>query len=436
MSNETSTHRTGYGYFVLRGAAIALITWLIKLLASILIIAIYTTSFANSDIDTHWAIYLIIAVGDIFIFNSTVHLFSLYDRRVMKDFLKTQKENVRLRTEIPKILRTEGYFAETISLLIMSLLIILFGGFNEFSLVFRDTGAPLWLMELIKYALPLPLFLLFNTLARYEARRRWFWLSHTDNLKTLYSIPMLILRGLAIFFLYVFVFPFAPIVIFAYAGIFGTVVALIDLLTVMGFIIAVLALVLLIFGILALNALRLRHRLLKRLKKLAFDNDYTLSEIKRPYASLFVWQANECSFTLTRGKKVFSCRLIGSFWQRAPMFFTSNKHAYYRHRLGTKNHHITLRSQFEYDFEGEGDKILILNPVPKNAFAASSTYTENPWYGHDNLTEKSLSTKKHADAERRLEPGDRIWGYAIYNTTAFLGAIDRQCLGRYNGMFE
>lgn len=436
MSEGNARGTIGFGYYVLRGAAISLITWLIKLLSSMLIIAIYTNSLTSSNSGTHWAIYLIIAIGDVFIFNSVVHLFSIYDKRVMNEFLKNQKDNVKFGVEIPKILLSREFLIETASLTVMSALIIFFGGFNEFSLVFRDTGAPVWLLELAKYAITLPVFFIFNTLARYEARRRWFYLAHTDNLKSLSSVLMLILRAFSIVFLYIFVYPLAPTVIMAYAGLFGTVAALVDLLTVVGFILALVGTILIIFGSLALNALRLRRKLIKSLKRMAQENGYTLSPIKRPYASLFVWQANECNFTITRGEKVFSCRLIGSFWQRAPMYFISNKHAYYRHRIGTKEHNVTMRSQFEYDFEGEGDKILILNPVPKNAFATNSTYVENPWYDDDKLVSRMPTARKHSDAERKLEPGDKIWGYAIYNTTAFLGAIDRECLGRYNGMFE
>jgi hypothetical protein len=104
------------------------------------------------------------------------------------------------------------------------------------------------------------------------------------------------------------------------------------------------------------RALRIRRRFLKRLKKLCREENITISEIKRPYASLFK-AIPECNFTLEYQGRVFSCRLIGSWWQRAPLHFISKKHALYLHRVGTRTHHFTYECHFDYAFEGEGDKL-------------------------------------------------------------------------------
>ena len=119
------------------------------------------------------------------------------------------------------------------------------------------------------------------------------------------------------------------------------------------------------------------------------------------------------------------------------MYFVSDKHAYYLHRFGTKNHHFDILREFEYNFDGEGDRIIILNPVPKSAYATQSTYVDHSWYDEYRLASvMSPKSKRVADGARKIEPGDKIWGYVIYNTSSFIGAIDRGCLGRYNGLFD
>ena len=109
-------------------------------------------------------------------------------------------------------------------------------------------------------------------------------------------------------------------------------------------------------------------------------------------------------------------------------------------RIGTKNHHVTSMSVFEYHFDGEGDKIIIVNPVPKRIFVAMDEHLEGAQYNEycDTGTLASVlrSHSKEAKSTRELVPGDKIWGYAVYNTTSFVSAVDRKCLGRYNGMFD
>ena len=159
----------------------------------------------------------------------------------------------------------------------------------------------------------------------------------------------------------------------------------------------------------------------------------------------------ECNFTLEYEGKVFSCRLIGSWWQRAPLHFISKKHAIYLHKVGTRNRFFSYECHFNYAFEGEGDKLLIVCPMPRWLFASvdntdkivtpedlsTSSMISSYRYGGSRRQQSSFGiSKRTSEYSRALEAGDKIWGYAIYNTTSFISAIDRKCLGRYNGLFE
>ena len=422
--------------YVIRGIGVSIITLLIKLLTSGLVFVIYTGTRGEFSFMPEWAVHLIIFIGLILIYGSVVRLFALYDKDVMRRLLGMKLKKVTLKAAVPKILSSPEFLVETASTSLFALAASFFGAYYEIPGTFRYTGAPEWLLTLLPALILIPLFFIVGAWQRYEVMRRWHWLDHIGNIHSLDSVPRLIFNALLIIFAYVLVYPLGPILILAYLSVFGIFGAFFDGMTVLGIIAVIASVALLIFLFTLLHAVRIRKKLLKKLRRVAASSGYELSEISRPYASLFK-PMNEPSFTLRRDGKVFSCRLVGSYLHRAPMYFISDKHAYYLHRFGTKNHHFDVLREFEYNFEGEGDKIIILNPVPKSAYATMSTYVDHSWYDEDKLASVLPGrNKKATDGAKKLEPGDKIWGYVIYNTTSFIGAIDRGCLGRYNGLFD
>ena len=424
------------GRYVLRGIGISLVTLLIKLCAAFVILVIYSGTRGEFPFIPKWGVYLIILIGTILIYGSVTRMFSLYDKDVMHRLLGMKFKKITLKVNIPIILKSPEFLTETVSCTLFAVAASFFGAYYEIPGIFRHTGAPEWLLTLLPTLLITPLFFIIGTWQRYEVARRWHWLDHIGNVRSLESVPRLIFNALLTVIAYVGVYPFAPIILFAYLSVFGIFGAFFDGMTVIG-IIAVIASVLLLFFLFTmLHAMRIRKKLLKKLKKVVESSGYEMSAITRPFASLFK-PVNECNFTLKRDGKIFSCRFVGSYLHRAPMYFISDKHAFYLHRFGTKNHHFDIMREFEYNFEGEGEKIIILNPVPKRAYATMSRYVDHNWYDDDKLASVMPGrNKKTTDSARKLEPGDKIWGYIIYNTSSFIGAIDRKCLGRYNGMFD
>ena len=424
------------GRYVLRGIGISLITLIIKLFSSLMIIAIYTGTRGDFSFIPRWSVNLIIFIGLILTHGSVTRMFALYDKDRMRELLKMKLKKVTMRTCIPKILTSPEFWIETASCTVFTALASFFGAYYEIPGIFRDTGAPEWLLTVLPVLVLTPLIFIIGVWQRYEVARRWHWLDHISNIRSLDSIPRLIFNAVLTVIAYALVYPFAPIILMAYLSIFGVFGTFFDGMTVIGIIAVIASVFFLVFIFTVLHAIRIRKKLIKRLTKVAKGSGYELSPISRPYASLFK-PTNECSFTLKRDGKTYSCRFVGSYLQRAPMYFISDKHAYYLHRFGTKNHHFDILREFEYNFDGEGEKIIILNPVPKRAYATMSTYVDNSWYDDDKLASvMTVRNKKPTDGARKLEPGDKIWGYGIYNTTSFIGAIDRGCLGRYNGLFD
>ena len=73
----------------------------------------------------------------------------------------------------------------------------------------------------------------------------------------------------------------------------------------------------------------------------------------------------------------------------------------YDYRLG-QVHLFRRITTFRYDFEGRGKKVLIILPTPKRVI--------------------------HAEGGRSLEIGDKVGEYTVYTATAFLNALERDCL--------
>ena len=101
------------------------------------------------------------------------------------------------------------------------------------------------------------------------------------------------------------------------------------------------------------------------------------------------------------GKEIIGCRSRG-----VPVCFSSSSEGYFRYRLGTKNHHITLSLTFNYEIDGDGIKILILEPVPKRALVCEG------------------------EREKVLFNADKLWDCVVYEEDAFIGTMERYCLGK------
>lgn len=447
---EKSANRFPYWFYLLRGFAIFFITLIIKSVMGIRVLDTY------SDMDINltgtgavripfFIISIIYFVGTFFLLNSVLNLFFTYDKRVMKRFLLEKPTKVKIGTAFKGALTSPEYWFEVIPLLLFTLLGTSLGWFPEISGSFSATGASDTLISWLPTIIMLPLTFLMTLWRRYEANRYWLHLMRVDNIEKLYNPFRLFLRLITLPLLYIVFYPLSPSFALVFVSISSLIVMFIDILSLLGFIGVIIGIIALMLGISALRSIRKRAKFIKKLKKTALDSGYTISEIKRPYASLFV-RRNECNFTISKDGKLFSCHFVGSFWEGAPMFFVSDSIAYYLHRIGTKNHHLTFLSTFSYDFEGEGDKLLIINPVPRRMYVAEDEHLTGegvmPWGGAPTSSRSYAIMRLKADKKsresftREITPGDKIWDYTVYNSTFLLGAIDRKCLGRYNGRFE
>ena len=437
--NEITKQKSKVPFYMLRGLAIFAIFMAIKSLMMLEAFIFYSSSNGELEEFPNWAIFLTVAVGDGFILSSIFNFFTTYDKKVMKRYL----DSINMLSKGPNLIISSKhiipsceFLTETLTCTALLFIAQLFKGLYEFGGIFAETGAPPFLIYIIPFFFIVPLTFLSSFLSRTEVFRYWHYLDRTGELQKVESVPRMIIKAVLIFVLYVFIFPLSPIALMLFFSIFAILWVLIDFFTVIGAIALMILIPTATVGIMILRALSIRKKLFKRLRAAAEYSGTAVCEIQNPFKSLFNSKI-ECYFTLKKDGKIYSCRVIGTFWQRAPFFITTARHAYYRHRIGTKEHNITMYSNIEYGFDKEGKKIVILNPVPRKIYAAHDKYSEPPPIDEGRLSSvlRRTSNRKKESA-RKIEPADKVFDYVIYNSTAFVGAVERQCLDRHNGMFE
>ena len=183
----------------------------------------------------------------------------------------------------------------------------------------------------------------------------------------------------------------------------------ISILNILGSTTVVIFLVILGVALLALcytGAVLKRKKLLRELKKICDEKGFRLSKIKAGYWSIFRVSRGS-SFTVLCGEHTYECKLISGVRKGSPMFLDSSGngkvvHTFYAGRVELF-HFVTF---FQYGFETQHKKIVIINPIPKAVF------------------------KAEAGRAMAIDTGEIIGGYHIYNATGFLGALERDCLGK------
>ena len=160
-----------------------------------------------------------------------------------------------------------------------------------------------------------------------------------------------------------------------------------------------------IFLLINFNRIHKRKKFISSLKKVALTSDYILSDIKKPYLSVFK-QTEGASFTVTAHKKTYHCKLISGKRKGVPIIFSDQGFLLYRRiiRLG-KSELFSIYSKYDYSFQSDMKKCLIITCVPAQCYFKDSN-------GH----------------MRPIDTGEKIGEYTIYSSQGFLGALERDCL--------
>ncbi len=169
---------------------------------------------------------------------------------------------------------------------------------------------------------------------------------------------------------------------------------------------AFLALIVLVIIMSYARAFSKRRKCLKQLYALCAGQKNRCEKIKRPYLSV-LFPSSSLPFEIKTGNEIFTCKLISG--RRLYTRMRINKEGYGEYVFPVKAAGITLfeiKHTIYFDFESPHRKIIIFNPSPHYIFVEE--YAGN----------------------RQIDNGAQIGEYKIYNTTAFLNLIERNCLGK------
>lgn len=389
--------------YPLRAVAVLACFMLLRTLTGIRIYSLGLDDPSGMDLPTQVP-HIFLLITNIFILNSISHLFCTYDHALAEKFRSgSSSRSLRFLKELKKILTSYEYIAETVVLIIGVTLFSLGGILTEgFACFYGSAEAP----DLHKRLLPLiffiPIVFFVNLFSHYEARRYWRHLLNLGNFKKLGDKLPLIFRSLAILILYPLVFPYAPMVVYMFVTVFAVLAMVAKVLTILGFVLFIALLFLLGIGISRLKFGSRKREFISSLSAIAEGEGRSIAILSKE-------EARERGYDLsyTDGEERYDVRIMYAR-RGVPLFFTKKDDAYFRHRIGTRNHHFTIERHFNYSFESEAKKALILIKFPKTVYVSSD------------------------GGSRRMAGGDKIWDTVVYDAVTFLGSADRGCLDRFN----
>lgn len=160
-----------------------------------------------------------------------------------------------------------------------------------------------------------------------------------------------------------------------------------------------------IFLLINFNRIRKRKKFISSLKKITATSNYQLSDIKKPYLSVFK-QTPDHSFTVTAHQKTYHCKLISGKRKGIPIIFSDQGFLLYRRiiRIG-KSELFSIYSKYNYSFQSDMKKCLIITCIPAQCYFKDATGHMYP-----------------------IDTGEKIGEYTVYSSQGFLGALDRDCL--------
>ena len=405
--NENSFGGTKRPWYVsmLRGISIAVAFLLIKGVSSLIIWALYSASRDSLLVGlAPNFVFLLIFVLSIFMLGSVASIVLTYDPTAAYDYLMTVEEG---EASGAKAFFTSDFIIQLSFAVGIIAAASAFGAYAEIagSFYFGEGLSP-YSAGALPLASSAVLSFLIISYARSGALRYWKYLKARLELDIIASKMRLLVRILSVVVLYPLVSPMSPLLAFAIYTVVMIVVSVAVSLTLPIFILVVVLIALALYW----GAFLLRARRRAKFFRSADDlrlMGYEISDVKNAYRSLLSPKC-VCSFIMKRGRDTYSCVLFTSPRYRVPLCFESSRLAYYRRRIGTKAHNITLQTRFEYSF-ADIDKvrnIVIVDPPVKDVLI------------------------QDGDKERRLFNADSLWDMVIYEADAFLGAAERECLGK------
>ncbi|MBR2020433.1 MAG: hypothetical protein IKA05_08560 [Clostridia bacterium] len=370
----------------------------------------------------------------ILMLNSVLLTFALYHRLDREMFLqRATLEEYDARKEKGIILHDWPFWVELGSLWVFFLVFPPIYGYSHiWNLIptLKAALSPILQRLLLTVLFAIASFLL-SFHSRLDARNYWLelpgrlmshrvWMSMSKKKQRKYSFGSFLLRLLGYMLIYVWVIPMAAVTLAVLINLLG--IARLLLVTPL-FFVPLLAVIVWFY----LRALRYRGKFIRKLKRICLENGFELFDCRRPYRSIFR-DTNGYCFGVTAHGKTYYCRLLASVKRGNQMILDENGTCtrvagllrtfqarmtsvggYVQAEMPAKDGEreiLSYTTSIDYRFEADGEKLLILNPVPKKVL------------------------RKVQNTTREVDNGDRIGEYLVYTGNAFIRSLQADCIGK------
>ena len=347
----------------------------------------------NMENRSGWSLAILV-----FVILSVAWVFYYYNSRAKKYFLESCGSIAEFRKKQSPVwaFRSIDFFADTTICFILSLITAFVFEYEDIETLFFEKVNLYDVLEKLIVGILIGLIFLFvQWFTVYDVRKRWF---REKDIPLKYEI--FIISGYLClitvmytvgFYLAISYVPGIPSYIFLFKELFGVIVALIA------------AILILIY----FNRINKRKKFISKLKKCVRESGFELSKIEKPYLSVFK-KVRGASFTVTAHQKTYQCKLISGKRKGVPIIFSDQGFLVFRRiiRIG-KTELFSIYSKYDYTFESNVKKCLIITCIPTNCYFKDAN-------GH----------------MHKIDTGEKIGEYTVYNSQGFLGALERDCLDR------
>lgn len=352
-----------------------------------------------------WILPLTCIITSLLCLYSLKRVLAETDSELCEKSLAQEEEDAGFRGDLAFLLTSGKFWAKIVSFGLLSFLLPTKWFFSAYTAAFFN-GDNSFLSKLKLFAILLPAFAVIEFLAHLTAIKEWVRKDldrETSDPKTSQKKLDTLLTQIVLIYtmgcvtLLIFIIP--TVVMF-----FPVAKEIFTLKT-------VLFLVGIFFAFHLIRYLRAFHKrakLIKGIKAICRKCGYSVSEMTRPYLSIFAMPEGE-NFHIQVDDKVYSCKLICGLKITIPIILYENGYISFVHKIRIAKVHLFTHYKTEkFGYPSEQEQILILNPTPKQVVRAKG-----------NLTVE-------------MDNGQKVGNYQIYTATAFLNALERECLGVSN----
>ncbi len=415
----------------LRGVLIYVI-YAAMLALSMPTIDFYFLQYAQESLNFPVAVKFLFVTLFVYLFLNTVILtFSIYYRAEREQFLeKNHTQGFDKEEERLNLLHSRAFWQEFLTLTICFLLFPTLAGYDRVFPLLKSAYSfhPILQKLILTLVFALVSFglMLKN---RLEVREMWLelpskmiktrlWEALAKKKERKYNIGRMVLRTVGYTIIYQF-----EIMLLAFLVPFAVSVVKILLLIFKAGrywgLIVLFALPIIYYWI----AFRRRKKFVKALRALCRAYEFELLDFKHPYLSLF-HDFKTYTFAIKTPKKTYYCRILGgirksnnmylsedgtctrSFGIHMPIQRMANAGPFVQVHVRGENEDwelFRIMSSSNYFFEADGEKILLINPVPRKVFA-----------------------KANGQSVYEMDNGDKIGDYTVYTGNAFLRSLERK----------